>query len=496
MNNGDTFFEYIFTYNGGINPGDSSLLIWGTSYNKRGKMEKGLTEMADQNFGNFNLTLIDGRIYISGTTTLNIKVFLEGAFVDGAMTTNLNAAGMLPLTQPYNIAPWNYEGTESVTSIPNNDIVDWVLVELRETSGDATTATPATRIARRAGFLNKDGFIVDIDGVSPLLFNTTITQNLFVVIWHRNHLSIMSAVPLTISGGIYNYNFTDNMSKTYGGVLGQKEIANEIWGMISGDGNSNGRINLFDKNDIWLLQAGKSGYKLGDYNLDTQVENQDKNNKWFCNRGKSSQVEGGVNLVCSEQLIDSRDGQTYNIIQIGTQCWMAKNLNIGPMIPSSIEMENNNSIEKYCYENNTENCDIFGGLYQWNEMMQYSITPGVQGICPIGWHIPTDIEWTVLTDFLSGESEAGGKLKEAGTIHWTPPNSGANNQSGFTALPCGYRCGPSCGFSGLGNRALFWSSNLYSEGGAWGRELSYSYIGVYRYDFVKYVGVSVRCVKD
>ncbi len=141
MNNGDTFFEYIFTYNGGLNPGDSSLLIWGTFY-KNGFKVKGLTEMADQNFGNFNLSFINGRIIITGSTVLNLKVFLEGPYVNDEMAPYLNAPGVLPLSQPYNIAPWYYQGSESVISIPNNNIVDWILVELRETLGGAATAGP------------------------------------------------------------------------------------------------------------------------------------------------------------------------------------------------------------------------------------------------------------------------------------------------------------------------------------------------------------------
>ena len=125
---------------------------------------------------------------------------------------------------------------------------------------------------------------------------------------------------------------------------------------------------------------------------------------------------------------------------------MAENLNIGTTISGATDMANNSIIEKYCNENNTANCDTYGGLYQWNEMMEYSTTPGVQGICPTGWHLPTDAEWTVLTSYLGGESIAGGKMKTTGTIEagtglWYAPNNGATNSSGFSALPGGYRYG-------------------------------------------------------
>ncbi len=114
------------------------------------------------------------------------------------------------------------------------------------------------------------------------------------------------------------------------------------------------------------------------------------------------------------------------------------------MIPGTTEMTNNSIIEKYCYDNNTANCDAYGGLYQWNEMMEYSTTPGVRGVCPAGWHLPTDAECTILTNFLGGESIAGGKMKATGTIEagtglWHDPNIGATNEYGFTALPGGLR---------------------------------------------------------
>jgi uncharacterized protein (TIGR02145 family) len=133
------------------------------------------------------------------------------------------------------------------------------------------------------------------------------------------------------------------------------------------------------------------------------------------------------------------EGKTYNTIQIGTQCWFKENLNVGVMIDSLQDQTNNGIKEKYCYLNLQSNCDIYGGLYQWNEMMQYVTTEGIQGICPTGWHLPTDIEWTVLINYLGGESLAGGKLKESGTSHWLSPNTDATNETGFTALPGGTR---------------------------------------------------------
>ncbi len=131
---------------------------------------------------------------------VSMNVLLEGAYNAGgtpAMTTAIN--GILPLEQPYNTAPWNYNGGESVPSIPTTDIVDWVLVELRD-APDAASAIPATIISQHAAFLRNDGQIVGLDGVSELTFYSTVNQQLFGVVWHRNHLGVMSAFPLALLG--------------------------------------------------------------------------------------------------------------------------------------------------------------------------------------------------------------------------------------------------------------------------------------------------------
>ena len=131
-------------------------------------------------------------------------------------------------------------------------------------------------------------------------------------------------------------------------------------------------------------------------------------------------------------------GKTYNTVQIGTQCWMREDLDIGTRVDITTTQTNNAVIEKYCYNDSTYNCDIYGGLYQWNEMMQYVTTPGTQGICPTGWHIPTEAESITLATFVGGAGTAGGFLKEAGTGHFRSPNTSATNTYGFTLLPTGY----------------------------------------------------------
>jgi pimeloyl-ACP methyl ester carboxylesterase len=124
--------------------------------------------------------------YDADKIQLNVKAFLEGAYSSTGMITELNTQDYIPLTQPYNKAPWNYTGNETVTSIPD-EIVDWVLVELR--SGIENS----TKVATRAAFIKNDGWIVDTDGASPLSFYGISEGNYYIVVYHRNHLSIMSA---------------------------------------------------------------------------------------------------------------------------------------------------------------------------------------------------------------------------------------------------------------------------------------------------------------
>jgi uncharacterized protein (TIGR02145 family) len=188
-------------------------------------------------------------------------------------------------------------------------------------------------------------------------------------------------------------------------------------------------------------------------------------------------------------------GKNYQTVQIGTQCWFKENLNIGARINGSQNQTNNGIIEKYCYDDNESNCNVYGGLYQWDELMQYVTTQGAKGLCPDGWHIPTDAEWTTLTNYLGGEAVAGGKMKEAGYTHWAPPNTGATNSSGFTALPGGLR-GNDGSFYNLSYLAYFWSSSQNDATYAWHRYLYYSNESVYRNYFNKAHGFSCRCLQD
>jgi len=228
------------------------------------------------------------KAYAFDITELNIKVLLEGPFNGTDMNTDLIGSSDFPMAQPYNISPWNYDGTESIESIPDPNIVDWVLVELRETDGGAGTANSSTKVSRHAGFLRNDGNIVSVDGSSNLIFDIHVRDNLFVVIYHRNHLPVMSANPAIEIAGIYQYDFTNAIDKAYNS--GQKYLGYGKYGMIGGDGFVSGLIDDDDKTLVWEIQAGEEGYKEGDFNMNQQVANPDKDDIWKPNLNSGSQV--------------------------------------------------------------------------------------------------------------------------------------------------------------------------------------------------------------
>lgn len=211
----------------------------------------------------------------------NIKIFLEGPYQSGVMTTTLNDSGYIPLSQPFNGSPWNYSGTESVGSVPAG-VVDWVLVQLRTGTDSSTT------VASRAGFILSNGTIVDTDGASQVEFSGTAPGDYYLVVHHRNHLSVMSANLVTLGTNSAQYDFSADLSRFYGSQA--KLLDTGVYGMYAGDANANGQVQTSDKNDYWRTQVGTAGYKSADFNLNGQVQNTDKNDYWQNNVGLGTQV--------------------------------------------------------------------------------------------------------------------------------------------------------------------------------------------------------------
>jgi uncharacterized protein (TIGR02145 family) len=195
------------------------------------------------------------------------------------------------------------------------------------------------------------------------------------------------------------------------------------------------------------------------------------------------------------------DGNEYKTVYIGTQQWMGENLKVSRYNDGS-EIQNitenadwmNLSTGAWCYYNNdVTNNLIYGKLYNW-----FAVSPttnGSKNVCPFGWHVPSDVEWSLLTDFLGGENVAGGKIKEEGIINWLNPNNQASNITLFTAVPGGFRDnGGNSNF--IGAHCYMWSSTNATLSTAIERELSYGNGSLIKTDNSKKYGFSVRCIKD
>ena len=206
-------------------------------------------------------------------------------------------------------------------------------------------------------------------------------------------------------------------------------------------------------------------------------------------------------------------GQVYHTVQIGSQCWLRENLNLGDMLNSADTLKNNDTIEKYCYGNDPANCEIYGGLYTWDEMMNYGndTLDTIRGICPEGWHVATDFDWKVLEkemDSLFANTDtvwdttgwrgynAGGNMKKTRCDRWYDPNIQAKNTTGFTALGGGIRYAEDKTCDKLMDAGYFWTSDGAGSSQAWFRQLSYTRSDVKRSVTNKQNAFSVRCVKD
>ena len=207
--------------------------------------------------------------------------------------------------------------------------------------------------------------------------------------------------------------------------------------------------------------------------------------------------------VIATDTVSDTEGNIYKTVQIGNQWWMAENLKSakyrnGDPIP---HVSDNTawavlSTPAYCwYQNDKAGYGtVYGALYNWYTVDAAS--NGNRNICPAGWHIPSEAEWTTLTTCLGGLSVAGGKMKEAGTSHWSAPNTGATNTSGFTALPGGYRGYTTGEFGNIGSFAHWWSSTQEDAALAWGEGLFTLDNPADHSTSVKKNGFSIRCVKD
>ena len=250
-------------------------------------------------------------------------------------------------------------------------------------------------------------------------------------------------------------------------------------------------------------EPGSASFSYFAYNLDMAT--------LYYHRAYATNINGtsyGAPVSFITKLEDSRDETEYAVVKIGNQYWMAQNLNYGETVTISIGQSDNGTIEKYCWNGYTSDCGTYAGIYTWHEMMQYSTTESVQGVCPSGWHIPSDDEWKELETSLGMTQEQadidndwrgtneGAKLKITGTTWWNEPNE-ATNSSGFSAMPAGYSSQGDQSFYGIGDFTTFWTSTSHDSNYAIYRELYNDETRVYRTSGgYKENGTPVRCVKD
>jgi hypothetical protein len=202
----------------------------------------------------------DSVFSIVSNSQISTKLFIEGSFANDSMSTYLNIHGYLTVNQPFNTIPWNYSGTESVASIPDN-VVDWILLELR--------SNPNTIISRRAAFLKNDGTVVDMNGTSPVSFTGLNAGNYYLVVKHRNSIETWSATLQTFGTSTLGYDFTTSATQAYGSNMILKGTK---WCIYSGDVNQDGQVSFTDliavDNDNSHYVNGNS---LTDLNGDGQV---------------------------------------------------------------------------------------------------------------------------------------------------------------------------------------------------------------------------------
>lgn len=213
---------------------------------------------------------------------VDMQLALQGAWSGNSMHNTLRNRDLIPARQPYHQQPWFYNGSEQNDSLPA-DIVDWVLVELKNTAFQT--------VARKAALLKTNGQIVEPDGTSELCIGQA-ADSLYLVVHHRNHLPIMSAMPLFLNETVSTFNFTTDQTQAYGNDT-MVEISPGTFAFPAGNGLPDDSISTEDINSVWGPEAGTAGYRQGDFNLNGEVQNNDKNLYWKIARGKTSGIPSG-----------------------------------------------------------------------------------------------------------------------------------------------------------------------------------------------------------
>jgi uncharacterized protein (TIGR02145 family) len=270
-------------------------------------------------------------------------------------------------------------------------------------------------------------------------------------------------------------------------------------GNITSDGGSSviARGVCWSKGTTPTITDSKTSNGTGTGSFTSAITGLAFNNTYYVRAYATNSAGTGYgNAVSFTAALTDIDGNVYHTVTIGTQVWMVENLkttkyNDGTSIPMVTDSTAWYKLVTpgYCwYDNDASYKNTYGAMYNW-----YAVNTGK--LCPSGWHVPSDAEWVKLTDFLGGDSIAGGKLKEPGTTHWKTPNNCDSNSTGFIGLPGGHRdyLGE---FGYIGEVGYWWSTTAYVTGYAWFRYMSSNNLALPQVAFYKYDGYSVRCLKN
>ncbi|MDR3611743.1 MAG: FISUMP domain-containing protein [Ignavibacteriaceae bacterium] len=403
-------------------------------------------------------------------------------------------AFFLNVSYPQTVQPAKTSKLQVTHSSQNNTTLNLTITALIEAlfvhGGTSMSLAPSVTIelhdATSKDMVESCDGTLNTSGVGTFSFSSAVNGiPYYIVIKSMNTLETWSAHPQSFIAGVLSYDFTTDANKAYtDGSNPPMALHNGKWCIYSGDLNQDGFISGDDFTGVDNDNTSFDYHPINDLNGDGFVSGDDctfidNNNYFFIS--KQIPVEIPDFIVYA--------GQIYHTILIGNQWWLKENLNVGTLITVDQDQTDNGVIEKYCYYDDTNNCAIYGGLYQWNETMQYGSKERTQGICPAGWHIPSIAEFSTLNTTVGGNSNALKALGEG-----TGGGEGTNT-SGFSALIAGCRLNIGF-FYDMGENTYFWSSSNHDD-----LQANYMYMNsansiIYQDYNSKIYGFSVRCIKN
>jgi len=412
------------------------------------------------------------------------------------------------IAEPYSITKVSGDNQAGTLGEP---LTKPIVVIVKDQTGNLFEGAIVNFKANNGGFVSQAQVMSDKDGIASVIWTlgtVDIEQTLIVEAFKSDNKTPLEGSFITFTTKIAEpYSIAKVSGDKQSGILSQP-LSKPIVVIVkdqAGNPFKGAKVNFAANNGGSVSQeqvtTGTDGIASVTWTLGTTDKTQTATVSAVKSDNKTPLLDSPLSFTASTTpneigtFTDSRDGHIYNWVKIGTQVWMAENLAYLPSVSPS-NQGSQTAPYYYVYEyqgtdvaaaNKNANYTTYGVLYNW---------PAARTACPPGWHLPGDDEWTALTNFLGGIVVAGGKMKETGTAHWLSPNTGATNESGFSALPGGFRNESYGSFINVGEYCMWWSSKEYYSSWAWNRYLYYNTADVIRLDYHKAYGFSVRCVRD